>query len=231
MDEINSSGEQSQAAPEDRVKNLQAEMNRKTSNIEEKLAQINQQLQQMSLLGTQVDTNQSNAADEIPDAVLDPKAYTAYIRKEAAKEAGMIIEKQQRQQAELGSLVSMYPELQDSSSDLTKEALRIYNSMSPQDKSNSLAYKSAIQSAALDLGILPKHKRQQKSVQNDNSEDIGSGQSNNQQRQQSKKQGKLDPATIAFAKALGKDVNDPKYLERLEKTASRQVWSKYQGRD
>lgn len=217
------------AAEQDRLKNLQAEFSRKTSNLDSKLEAINQQLQQLSLLG-QVNTKQQEAQPAgRPDPVLEPEAYERYMEQKLESKLNSRLEVQQRQQAEIGSLVAQFPELQDPNSELTKSALQIYNSMSPSDKNNPIAYRTAIQQAALDLGVLPKAKRQQQQVTNDESDDIGSGNKRQQQQQSTKnnKNGKLDAATLAFAQALGKDINDPNYRERLEKAASRHTWGKF----
>lgn len=218
------------AAEQDRLKNLQAEFSRKTSNLDSKLEAINQQLQQLSLLG-QVNTKQqeTQTAAGRPDPILEPEAYEKYMEQKLESKLNSRLEVQQRQQAEIGSLVAQFPELQDPNSDLTKSALQIYNSMSPSDKSNPIAYRTAIQQAALDLGVLPKAKRQQQQqVTNDESDDIGNGNKRQQQQStKSSKNGKLDAATLAFAQALGKDINDPKYRERLEKAASRGTWGKF----
>jgi len=216
------------AAEQDRLKNLQAEFSRKTSNLDSKLEAINQQLQQLSLLG-QVNTKTQEAQPAgRPDPVLEPEAYEKYMEQKLESKLNSRLEVQQRQQAEIGSLVSQFPELQDPNSELTKSALQIYNNMNPMDKNNPIAYRTAIQQAALDLGVLPKSKRQQQQqVTNDESDDIGSGNRRQQSPTKSGKNGKLDAATLAFAQALGKDINDPKYRERLEKAASRNTWGKF----
>ncbi len=216
---------EAQAPAEDRVKNLQAEFSRKQGNLESKLDAINQQLQQMQLLNQPA---APAATSSRPDPILAPDEYERYMESKLEAKVSAKLETQQRQQAELGALVNAYPELTDQSSDLTREALRIYNSMSAAEKSNPLAYKSAIQSAALDLGILPKHKRQANKVANE-SDDLGAGSSNNSQSRQGKKQAKLDAATLAFAQALGRPTDDPEYIKKLEKHASRQSWGRYAG--
>lgn len=224
----------SDAAEQDRLKNLQAEFSRKTSNLDSKLEAINQQLQQLSLLG-QVNTKvQETQPAGRPDPVLEPEAYERYMEQKLESKLNSRLEIQQRQQAEIGNLVSQFPELQDPESDLTKSALQIYNNMSPSDKNNPIAYRTAIQQAALDLGVLPKSKRQQQMTANNESEDdLGARNNRSGQMPSGSKKGsssaagKLDAATIAFAQALGKDVNDPKYRARLEKAASRNTWGKF----
>ena len=69
---------------------------------------------------------------------------------------------------------------------------------------------------------------------NNESDDLGAkGNSEGirQQQNDNKKKNKVDDSTLAFAQLLGKDVNDPKYIERLQKAASRTRWSKAQNRN
>lgn len=233
MDEQNNSGDNApeQAAPEERFKNLQAEMNRKTSNLDSKLEQINQQLQQLSLLGNNVSSNKPEPTPEIPDAILNPREYTDYIRKEVQRDTKSMMEAQQRQQSEIAGLVSNFPELSDGSSELSQAAVRAYNNLSPQEKGMPGAYRLAVQGAALDLGILPKSKRAESNKSKSNeSDDIGARSSNEGRNNSKNKSQKLDDSTLEFARLLGKDVNDPKYVERLQKAATRTRWSKAQNR-
>ena len=233
MDEQNNSGDNApeQAAPEERFKNLQAEMNRKTSNLDSKLEQINQQLQQLSLLGNNVASNKPEPTPEIPDAILNPREYTDYIRKEVQRDTKSMMEAQQRQQSEIAGLVSNFPELSDGSSELSQAAVRAYNNLSPQEKGMPGAYRLAVQGAALDLGILPKSKRAESNKSKSNeSDDIGARSSNEGRNNSKNKSQKLDDSTLEFARLLGKDVNDPKYVERLQKAATRTRWSKAQNR-
>lgn len=213
------------AAPEEtRFKNLQAEMNRKTSNLDSKLEQINQQLQQLSLLGSNVQTPQNN--NTRPDPLIEPEAYERYIEQKMESRLNDRFSNQQKQQSEIASLVSNFPELSDSSSELSQAAVQAYNNLSPQEKGMPGAYKLAVQGAALDLGILPKSKRvENNKAKSNESDDIGARSSNEGRNSSKGKNQKLDDSTLEFARLLGKDVNDPKYVERLQKAATRRQWS------
>jgi len=213
-------------ADDTRIKNLQSEMNRKTQNLDAKLADINAQLQQLSLLGNQVRQQQAPVQEEIPDAMLDPRAYAKYIKDEAVRETRGMLESQQKQQTEVAGLVNMFPELGDSASELTQVAIANYNNMSALEKSAPGAYKLAVQSAALDLGIVPKNKRQAAKPVGDESDDIGARGNADNRQAAPKGKVKLDANTLAFAKLLGKDTSDPKYIERLTKAAGRKSWGK-----
>lgn len=232
MDEQNNSGDtapEQSAAPEERFKNLQAEMNRKTSNLDSKLEQINQQLQQLSLLGNSVQAPQNS--NTRPDAVLEPEAYERYMEQKMESRLNDRFANQQKQQSEIASLVNNFPELSDGSSELSQAAVRAYNNLSPQEKGMPGAYRLAVQGAALDLGILPKSKRAENNKSKSNeSDDIGARSSNEGRSSGKGKNQKLDDSTLEFARLLGKDVNDPKYVERLQKAATRTRWSKAQNR-
>ena len=239
MDENNSnnSGQQSESQDmsnqQDDLRNLKAEMQRKTSNLDDKLAQLNQKLQQLDLLGNNVQMQQPKQ-DNRPDPIMEPEAYEAYMERKLEAKMSQRLEAQQRQQADIAGLVNNFPELQDSNSELTQQAISIYNNLSPQEKQAPGAYKLAVQSAALELGILPKNKRQ--TAQNersarDESDDIGARTSNTSRPPQKGGKTKIDDATLAFAQALGKDINDSKYLERLQKSASRDTWGKFKSKN
>lgn len=219
---------------ENRLKNLQAEMTRKTQNLDDKLNQINESLRQMSLMGNQVQVPQNQNNDQRPDPILDAEGYERYIEQKLENKMNEKIGAQQRQQAEIATLVNMFPELSDATSDFSKAAIQAYNNLSPQEKAIPGAYKLAVQGAALEMGLLPKNKRQSNNKQQNEVDDIGNmsnGRNNNQSQQSKQGKVKLDDATIAFAQMLGKDVNDPKYVERLQKAASRTRWSKAQNRN
>ena len=224
---------QSSNQQDDRIKNLQAEMSRKTSNLDSKLEQINQQLQQLSLLGNNVQmgsNNNNNGNAQRPDPILDAEGYERYMEQKFEAKLNDRLSVQQRQQSEIAALVSNFPELSDSSSELSQAAIQAYNNLSPQEKGMPGAYKLAVQGAALELGILPKSKRNTKQVTNE-SDDIGSRTNNDHKSNSRTKTPKLDDSTLEFAKLLGKDINDPKYIERLQKANSRTRWSKAQNRN
>lgn len=217
---------------EGRIKNLQSEFSRKTANLDSKLEQINYQLQQMSLLGNQVKTDPNS--NQRPDSILEPEKYEQYMEQKFEAKLNNRLDAQNRQQSEVAQLVNMFPELSDASSDLTKSAIEAYNRLSAHDKTSPVAYRLAVQGAALELGMLPKNKRDNNRKQVNESDDIGasnqSASTSASKNTQGKGKIKLDESTLAFAKLLGKDVNDPKYVERLQKAASRNGWGKFKNR-
>lgn len=210
----------------DEIKNLKAEFSRKQENVLGELNQIKQMLQAQKQETQQ--RHQMIAEDDIPDPVLEPKKYKDYIKQEVLKETSSVVNTNNQRQSQLAALVQNYPELQDGSSELTKKAVDMYNKLSESEKMSPNAYKYAVQDAASELGVLAMSKRKQ--TQNDDGEDSYTMDSSNYQsnKRPSKqaKSDKLDDATLAFAEAIGRPVNDPKYIESLKKYNTRKNWNK-----
>lgn len=214
-------------APEDAYKNIKAEFERKQANTLAELESIKSQLSQVAdtVLASAAD-RRSQANEDAPDPVLDPKGYREFLRNETRRE----IEAAQATQAQksniLSSLAMQYPELTDQSSELSQEAVKIYARMSKSEQANPNSFKSAILEAASSVGVLPVNKRKQNPQGSDdftiNSSSSGSPRGNSKQ-----KDAKLDEATVEFARLLGRPVDDPKYIEKLKSTAQRKSWSKY----
>lgn len=225
MSEDNNSIDTSKDEPkDDPIKNLKSEFSRKQENVMSELAELKNLIMQSK---APVQQQQNQKAK--PDPVIDPEGYEQYIMERATAQIDSKISSQNQRQQQLSTLVQQFPELQDGNSELTKKAVDYYNKLSPEEKMSPNAYKYAVQDAALDIGVVPMSKRKQFSEED---ESFTGSSSNNTKRpsQKNKSQAddKLDPATLAFAQAIGKDINDPKYLESLKKSASRKNWSKNQ---
>lgn len=215
----------------DPIKNLKSEFGRKQDNVLSELTALKQQLSELSqnIVKPSVGIKAKDQnEDNFPDPIVDPKGYKDYIKREISQEMGQSINNNNQRQAALSALVQQFPELQDGNADLTKKAVEYYNRLSNEEKMSPNAYKYAVNDAALDLGVVPMSKRQR----NDNDDESFTGSSSGNAKRPSQKnkqtEEKLDPATLAFAQAIGKDINDPKYIESLKKHASRKNWSKSQ---
>lgn len=222
-------GQNQQPNADEALKNLKSEFSRKQENTMKELESIKNML---GSLNQSMTAKQKQAeSDEIPDPVLDPKGYKEHLKKEVMQETGQIMQQNNQRQSQLAALVQSYPELQNGSSDLTQKAVEIYSKLSEAEKMSPNAYKFAVQDAASELGVLPMSKRT-KNEQNSDSEDftIDSTNYSSNQKKSSKnsKSQELDPMTLAFAKAIGKDINDPKYIESLKKAAGRKNWKKFE---
>lgn len=175
-------------------------------------------------------------ANEEPDDLdtlfyKDPKAYARKVQDNANRSAEAMINSRLNAQAatqqSIAQLTSDYPELADSSSDLTKKAVEVYNSLSAQEKALPSAYKLAVRDAASDLGILPKSKRKS-GAQDDFAFGGGGSQSSSGRGEGRGGSSKLDNATLAFAEAMGMDIKDKKVIENLGKRAQRKSWNRYE---
>ena len=218
-----------QKPQQDELKNLKAEFSRKQENVVSELAQIKQMLAQQAQVQQR---HQKVEPDEIPDPILDPKAYKDYIKREVLQETTNVMQNNNTRNAQLSALVTQYPELHDGNSELTKRAVEMYNGLSDYEKQSPNAYKFAVQDAASDLGVLAMNKRpKQNNNQNEDDESFTTNSGSygsNRPSKQKKQDDKIDDATLAFAQAIGKDIKDPKYLESLKKHTSRKSWNKGQ---
>lgn len=229
MADENQTNEQGNQAPnvDETLKNLKSEFSRKQENVSRELEQIK------AMLGNLAQPQRQQAAEstETPDPVLDPKGYKEYLKKEVLQETSQIVNQNNQRQSQLASLVQSYPELQDSNSELTKKAVENYSRLSNEEKMSPRAYQFAVQDAAAELGVLAMSKRQN-NKQNDGDDSFtansGSYSSNKPSQKQSRNNDKIDDATLAFAQAIGKDINDPKYIESLKKHTKRGNWNRGQ---
>lgn len=227
---------------QDPVKNMKAEMDRKLGNVEgaiTKLTETNSALAaQLERLSKQVpDANiRTNPAPtkSWSERFYEDEAGTLMAVKEEAKREALeaarsmhAIESQKN--AALSQMVNDYPELTDAGSDLRKKAVEVFNSMSKEDQASPSALKLAVREAAADLAVLPKSKRKDTVIE-DNDDDtfaLSGGGSGKTSGDRKRKEGKLSEATLTFAELLGRPVTDEKYLERLKKASERSNWSKY----
>jgi uncharacterized coiled-coil protein SlyX len=199
--------EGSVAPQQDEIKNLKAEMNRKLENTNAQLAALLNELKQKSA---------PSAAQSSPAKVSvfdDEEAYARRIKEETAREIESKLEARQAQQTKyqtvVNQLVSEYPEANDTSSELYKRAQEHYAQLDDSEKANPLALKAAVTSAAAELGMKPKSKRQKSS-------DDGFTMSSSSTGHGTKRKDDLDQGQMDFARMMGLNVDDPKVRERIK---------------
>lgn len=231
---VNQGGDNS-ADQNDPIKQIKSEFGRKQDNVLNELNALKAQLGQITDTVISVaQTKRQEAAqsgEEFPDPVIDPKGYKEAIKRELRQEVNVSLSAERERTSTLSSLVSQYPELQDSNSELTQQALRIYNGLSAAEKQSAASYKLAVMQAAQEVGVLPVNKRQSKNNSQD-SEDFTINSSSNSTRRpsQNRKEEKIDERTLEFARLLGRPVDDPKYMDNLKKTITtrKRSWSKFE---
>lgn len=221
---------------QDPVKNAKAEFDRKLQAINDQIAAQNQfYAEQFTSLQNAIKSTKAVEQSPQEDKALEQLAYNepakyAKVVQERATSAATeaatrIAQAQSERQNFLVQMVAEYPELNDPSSDLYQKVINETKTLSSSDAANNRVLKGVIAATAADMGVLPKSRR---TAGNDNFTLGGSrsgGASNSSARS---KQEKLPSETLAFAEAIGMKINDPKYIERLEKASRRKNWSKYE---
>lgn len=210
----------SEPAVQDEFKNYKAESNRKLANIDAQLQQLLASVKPAPTSSTPAPTKKISVFE-------DEDAFAARISDETERRIEARISAnsaaQARHQAVVQSIITDYPEAGDNDSDLHKRAQEIYASFSDDDKSSPLSMKTAVVSAAAEIGLKPKSKRSSKT---DDSFSLGSS---TRSSGPSNRSSGLDEATIEFARRLGRPVDDPKYLAKLKETAKQGAWKGNKG--
>jgi hypothetical protein len=213
-----------------------AEMNRKYDKLSQENQKLSDQLNQLTEImlskgkasGSQSATDDGDEIGE-DEAITNSKKFAEKITNKVTKEVGNILNQQTQQNALLSQMVNEYPELSDASSELTTKAVDIYKKMSAQERSNPMAYKTAVRDAAAEVGLLPKAKRKQTAGADNDQFTFGSGQGGaGEGQRRGGKPKDLDPNTVAVAELFGIKTEDPKVLERLKGRAQRKNWNKYE---
>lgn len=199
----------SQKTLTDTLNNMKAELNRKVSNIEARV------------------TPQKPQAEEEPleDLIYsNPKKVIETIRQQVNQDTQQTLNARDQHTQVIGDLMYDFPELQDKNSDLFKAAVAGYQAMTPQEQQNPMAYKLAVKSAAVDIGVKPRSKRSA----DDDFSLSGDGSSGNTRRSNRRDSDELSDASLEFAKRVGFNVDDPKVVERIQARAKRTNWNRYE---
>lgn len=209
-------GVQQAAVPQDLLKNMKTEFERKLSNIESNNKKL---MDQMTAL------LQPKAAPQQQQAKFEDVWY------EDPRKAAEIIKQELRQESQaaartnttLAKLVQEFPELNDEGSDLTKRAVEIFDGFSADEKASPVAYRAAVREAAQELGMAPASKRKRSEEDDFSLSGSGAGRSRSERKAS---RDTLDPNTIEFAQFMGLDTEDPKLRERL-KGHQKRIWTRY----
>lgn len=209
--------------PDDVIQNLKAEMNRKLSNTEAKL----DELTRINLvLAEQLKSQSVPQPSRLPEkkladlAIEDPDAYASVIEERAVKAAekrhSELSAKQAKQNQVFSDIVAEFPEAANPAHELTKRAGELYAALPDEEKHHPGAYKQVVYQAAAEGGLKPKSKRKES-----DSDDFTLGGKGSVQRNNKRNDVQISQETLDFARALGRPVDNPKYIEELKKIASR----------
>lgn len=212
----------------DLLGNFKAEVDRKIDSVKNALAQSTNELKQQlqALVPKEPKTPPSNSSKKTLKDLWweDEDAAAEQIIDAAEKRIDKKLAANQRQAEVMGGLFQDFPELKNMQDPLTVKALEVYNTLPAQDKETPASYRLAVLEAAHMMGVAPMSKRKKEG----NDDDWTSPGGNSAPRRSRKGDDELDPASLAFASAVGLNVDDPKVIERLKKSAGRRNWQKYQ---
>jgi hypothetical protein len=201
------------------------------ASLNAKLDQALQLIQQQNMR-LQVQPQQADPANMTDEQIeelsyRDPKGYARAVSLRAeARAAAMIDQKlgaQQQVNSTMSALINDYPELGDQSSELSKRAVSIYQSLPAHIKADPIAYKAAVRDAAAELGLQVKTKRSS----NQSSDNFSTSSSQGSKPSQRNASPKVDPGVVAIAERLGLNTSDPKVIERLAQRSQRNDWTRF----
>lgn len=235
MSQINDGTSPPENAP-DPIAQLKGETSRKLENVDAKLQALQQTnallLEKLTQMAPPPPAKKTEADSEDLTALMysDPAKYHAIIEERAATKAehriGEKLNRQQTEQARtnavLAELTSEYPEIQDTTSELSKKTLELYSKLSEPERNNVSAWKLTVKEAAMELGMKPKSKR----PVDDDAGFVGPSSGNPSRRRQ--QSNKLSPETEQWAQLLGVDIEDPVVRDRIVQRAQRDFtkWQK-----
>lgn len=233
-------GEPAATTEADRVKNLQAEMQRKIDNqaaaLEKSAKETKAQLDAImaALKPQQTAVTKPQATNKkIGDLLFDdPDAAVSEIAREVSQVVTQQVMGRVSSQDEMrntaAKLETEYPEFSDRTSEHYKRVEEYYKNLPQGLQGTPQGLENAAYRAAAEYGLIPKSKRQ--TPQSDDFS-VSSGGSARQRQSSKSKSGEMRPEQEAFASLLGAPLNDPKFKEVFKKASSRTEWNKYKGDD
>lgn len=224
------------AVQDDSMKNLKSEMDRKMGNQSDQLKQLleanktlAQQVQQLAEYSKPKPKPIAEENKALEDLIYENPAKAIEIMEQRVE--ARVAEKEKKKdaiQAEnqvvVNKIILDYPEINDAANPLTKRAADIVQTYPEHRRNDATVWRTSVLEAAAEQGVKPMSKRD-----NDDSFSVSGGSSSEGKSKKRKKDDDIDPRTLAFAEAIGRDVTDPKYIEKLEKIIKdRKSWTKYE---
>jgi len=220
----------------DEIKNLKSEIDRKMGNQSDQFKQLLEanralatQVQQLAEYSKPKPKPVAEQNQALEDLIYDNPAKAVEIMEQRVE--ARVAEKEKKKEAVqfenqqvINKIVLDYPEVNDASHGLTKRAAEIIQTYPEHRRSDANVWRTSVLEAASEQGVKPMSRRD-----NDDSFSVGGGSSSEGKSKKRKKDDEIDPRTLAFAEAIGQDVKDPKYIEKLEKIIKdRKSWTKYE---
>lgn len=213
--------------PQDEIKNLKEEMNRKFGNLEKSNQALINSLQAITAKKPTPIAEDPDAEDPYQKVWYDkPGVAAKQIRSEATQDTLAIIRQEQAEQNKKNQMIQglyrEYPELTDFNNPLSMKSVEFFDKLTDEEKNSPLSYKLAVKEAAEELGVMPKSKRK---VEDDGDAFALTGKGSATPATTRSRRGSGVPdATIEFARHMGMDVDDEKVVERLKKRNERKNW-------
>lgn len=201
--------------------------------LKEQLAQMNQQYQASMQSIVETVTSQAQAKyepQEDPYMTEEEKrikmleSKISDLESSSAKRTQEMIRRERELDNTVVRLASMYPEIQ-ADSKVQQAVVSEHNKLNKSLQDTAEGYELAVQRAVTKMGLVPKSKRQQAGSSDDY---VASGSKGGGSATTKKGKSKVDEKTLAFAALLGRDIEDPKVIEGLERATERDRWNRYQ---
>jgi hypothetical protein len=149
-------GAQAPQTKEPGIQELKSEFTRKIDNLAKQQSELLGKLASLTKPAQPEQKAKPKLSEQIFD---DPESAIAEIERRAEERVMSRISSQQKTSSVLAELAADFPELADEGSDLTQKATKIYSSFSEAERALPLAYKAAVQQAALEVGVKPSKFR------------------------------------------------------------------------
>lgn len=217
---------------DDQVKNIKAEFERKTSNLEQHAQQTMTQMEriqaQLESLAAAVAPPAPNSEPDWQSLQYEPEKMAQVIESKLEAKIQAQHAQQSQLQAEQNKVMSemytKFPDLVNPSSDLYQKAAEKIGALG---NSTPLGIKAAILEAAFELKTPVGSSHTPKASADDFS--LGGGGSTGEvKKREGKQRTNISPETLVWSQLLGRNVEDPKVKEGLERAAERKNWRKYQ---
>jgi hypothetical protein len=207
-----------EAESADAIKNVKAEFERKLKNSN---AELLNQIQAMLKPSSPTPTPEPKKKVSVFE---NEEEYARSIKEEVKQEVRSEMGAQEairsRQQAALNELYKDFPELGMPDSELSIKAIEVFNAYDATEKTHPLAFKDAVKTAALELGVRPKAKRAK------GGDDFSVGGSSSPKTTKAERS-EIDQRTAWFAEAVGVDMNNKEVAERIKKNHGRKSYNNW----
>jgi hypothetical protein len=201
------------------------ELDAKLGEVQEQLRAMNATFQESvqaiaSAVKPQQQTRQQSAFND--DVVYDAGKLESAVTTKASQIAGELLRKERELNTAVYNLAQEYPEIQ-SDANIQKAVREAQAALPDSIRDTAQGLEMAVLKATSKAGLMPKSRRS--APIEDDVSGSPSRSSGSSRRSQGKQ--KLAPETLELAALMGRNIDDPKVIEAIEKASQRESWSKY----